>query len=225
MNRWSKAAFAAALWLAVMQTGFAAGRASLPDKLQITTELTTKNVRVEESSLADVIADALRDAAGTDAAFLAASAFKEVTVPKGTATTEDVLNALSFRRDSISVVKLTGAQIKQALEHGLSLLPQRNIGFLQVSGLSATVDPDAERGKRVTSLKIGGRAYDSAKKYIVAMPAPLADGALTYDKIWSKSDIDKDRDPNLSLEEAVTKYLSSHKTIGDKGEDRIVFKK
>ena len=57
------------------------------------------------------------------------------------------------------------------------------------------------------------------------MPSPLADGGLAYYRIWSKSDIDKSKDPKVTLEEALTKYLKGKSSVGGSGEDRLVFKK
>jgi hypothetical protein len=53
------------------------------------------------------------------------------------------------------------------------------------------------------------------------MPAPLANGALAYFKIWKKSDMDKDT--GKTLEDALHDYLADHKTIA-KGEERLVVK-
>jgi 5'-nucleotidase / UDP-sugar diphosphatase len=190
----------------------------------VTAELSTKNVRTEESNLANVIADAVRAVEKADVAFVPASAFADVSIPKGTANADDILKAVEYRDDSVVLVKLTGAQIKKALEHALGLYPQKNSAFLQVSGLSATVDPAADKDKRVVSVKVGGAVLQDAKKYTVAMPSPLASGALGYFKIWDKTK-DIDHDTNKSLAEAVNDYLGTVRTLGGKSEERLVFKK
>jgi 2',3'-cyclic-nucleotide 2'-phosphodiesterase (5'-nucleotidase family) len=201
-----------------------ASRTATQDRITVASELSTKNARKEESGLANVIADAIRDAANCDAAFVSASSFSEQTVPKGSATVEDFLKALAFRNDSVVVVKLTGEKVRAALEHGLALYPQMHSAFLQVSGMSVSIDPKQEKDRRVTAVRIGGGALDDKKVYTVAMPSPLADGGLAYYRIWSKSDIDKGKDPKLSLEDAVRKYLRGKASVGDSG-DRLDFKK
>lgn len=193
-------------------------------QLNVTTELSTKNVRKQECNLGCVIADSIRDAAGADIALIAASSFSEHTIPKGSASPEDFLKALAFRNDSVVVVKLTGEKVRAALEHGLALYPQMHSAFLQVSGMTVNIDPGQEKDKRVTSVKVGGASLDDKKVYMVAMPSPLADGGLAYYRIWSKSDIDKSKDPKSTLEEAVKAYLKGKSTIGA-GDDRLVFKK
>jgi len=191
--------------------------------LQVASELTTKNVRTEESNLAGLVADAIRAVQKSDIALIPAIGFTETTVPKGPATTEDILKALEYRNDMVVIVKLSGEQVRRALEHGLALLPQKNPAFLQVSGLTVTVDPAADRTKRVVSAKVGKNALQDGKTYEVAMPSPLANGALAYFKIWSKADISKET--SRTVEEAVTNYLATQKTIGQKGEERIAFRK
>jgi 2',3'-cyclic-nucleotide 2'-phosphodiesterase (5'-nucleotidase family) len=194
------------------------------ERITVGAELSSRNARREESGLCSVIADAIRDAANTDIAFVSASSFSEQTIPKGSATAEDFLKALAFRNDSVVVVRLTGEKVKAALEHGLALYPQMHSAFLQVSGITVSIDPKQDREKRVTGVRVGGSALDDKRVYSVAMPTPLADGGLAYYRIWSKSDIDKARDPKLNLEEAVRKYLKGKSSVGDSG-DRLEFKK
>jgi 2',3'-cyclic-nucleotide 2'-phosphodiesterase (5'-nucleotidase family) len=192
--------------------------------IQVATELSTRNVRTDESSLANVIVDAVRDVEKTDAAFIAASSFTDVTIPKGPAAAEDFLKSLEYRDDNIVVVKLTGAQIRRALEHGLTLLPQKNSAFLQVSGISAAIDAGAEKDKRVTSLRIAGSPENATRTYTVAMPSPLANGALGYFKVWDKAKA-VDHDTNKPVGQAVTDYLASVRSIGAKGEERLAIKR
>jgi 2',3'-cyclic-nucleotide 2'-phosphodiesterase (5'-nucleotidase family) len=205
--------------LALSQCPAAVGSA---DSIRTEVELSTKDADSKESALANVVADAIRGSAKSDAAFIAASSFNEVTLPKGTVGAADILKALEYKDDSIVLVKLTGDQITRALEHGLYLYPRSNSGFLQVSGLVVTINPNGEKERRVVSVKIDGDPLETGKTYHVAMPAPLANGALAYFKIWNKTAIEKDT--NKTLETAIRAYLSDRKTI-TKGDDRLVIKK
>ena len=63
--------------------------------LQVASELTTKNVRTEESNLAGLVADAIRAVQKSDIALIPAIGFTETTVPKGPATAEDVAGFVS----------------------------------------------------------------------------------------------------------------------------------
>ncbi|HZO88287.1 MAG TPA: 5'-nucleotidase [Chthonomonadaceae bacterium] len=182
-------------------------------------ELTTKEAGKKEVTLGNLVADAIRAAAKSDVAIIAASSFNETTLPKGSFTAQDVLRAVDGKDDTIVLVKLTGDQLLRALEHGLYVYPISNSGFLQFSGMTVTFNPSAEKERRVVSVKIDGELLQPGKTYKVAMPAPLANGALAYFKIWKKSDIEKDTDK--TLESAIIAYLNEHKTI-TKADERLV---
>ena len=53
------------------------------DTLKADAELTTKEIGMKESVLANAIADAIKASAKTDAAFVAADYFNEINVPNG----------------------------------------------------------------------------------------------------------------------------------------------
>ncbi len=211
---------AAAMMLLVIPSGRA-------DTIKTEVELTTKEIGSKECQLGQFIADALRETAKADIAFVAASSFTEnITLPKGKAETADLLRALDFKTDAISVLKLTGAQVRKAMEHSLYLYPKTNSGFLQFSGMKVTINPDAEKDARVVSITVGDEALKNDKTYRVAVPSPLADGALAYSKIWKKSDIDKEAEKEVkdkTLETAVTAFVKGRKSLS-KGEERLVIK-
>lgn len=182
-------------------------------------DLTTKEIGLKENTLGDVVADAIRVSAKADVALIDASAFEEqVSVPKGRFMDTDLLKALSYKSDNIFVLKLTGEQLRNALEHGLFLYPKFNSAFLQFSGMTVTVNPDGGADKHVVSVKVNGDALDNSKTYSVAMRAPLANGGLAYSKVWKNSE---KKDTQKTLEAAITGYLNDHPTIA-KGEERLV---
>jgi 2',3'-cyclic-nucleotide 2'-phosphodiesterase (5'-nucleotidase family) len=191
--------------------------------IQINSDLTTRNVRMEESNLANVIADALRDSEKADIAFLTASSFADVTINRGSATPGDIVRALEYLDDTVFIVRLTGAQVRQALEHSVAIYPQRNPAFLQVSGITVTIDPAQEKGSRIVSIRVGRAPLDESKTYQVVMPSPLANGALAYYKVWGKSDIV--RNTEKTLEQVVSDYLSGVRSLGNRSEERLIFKK
>lgn len=174
-------------------------------------ELSTKNVRTEESGLANAVVDAVRDASGADAAWLPAAAFSELTLSKDAAPAEWVSRLLPYRDDRIVVLKLTGEQIKQALERALTLYPQPNAGFLQVSRLQVTFDPAKPVGERVVRVLVNKAELDPARTYRVATSATLAYGALGYFKVWERSAVEKET--NQTVGEAVRNYLEAGKPI------------
>lgn len=215
---WKVMAFAGLLGALAILPGVRAAAQSVKTEV----ELSTKEIDARENALGDLVADAIRAASKADAAIIAASAFADISaLPKGNVSAEDILKALEFRSDNIVIVKLTGNQINRAFEHALYLYPKPNSGFLQFSGFTVTVNPDAEKEGRVGSVKLDGAVLEPDRVYRVAMPAPLANGALAYFKIWKKSDIETDTKKTLA--EAITAYVRDKKSV-TKGDERLVIK-
>jgi 2',3'-cyclic-nucleotide 2'-phosphodiesterase (5'-nucleotidase family) len=151
----------------------------------------------EAFSPAQAAADVLRDAAGADGAFLAAGMIKS------TFQQDNLATLLEFPNDEIVVVALTGAQIKQAFERSVSLYPQPNSSFLQISGFEVTFSPSAPPNSRVKSATAGGAPIEDGKSYTIAMPVTLARGGYGYFKIWDRNKI-VSTVPNTTVEKALT---------------------
>lgn len=128
-------------------------------------------------------ADALRDSAHTDGAFVAAGLLK-VSTQK-----ENLAGFMQFPSDEIVVVKLTGAQLKQAFERSLSVYPLPNSSFLQISGFEVSFSGTSPVGQRVKTVTASGMPVDNSRTYTVAMPAMLGRGGFGYFKIWDKANI------------------------------------
>ena len=187
-------------------------------------DATTEAIGASETPLGNFVADAIRSATGADIAFIAASSFaSDVRVPRSV-TASAVTRSLEYKDDSLVIVNLTGSQIKNAFEHGLYLYPQANSGFLQFSGLTVTVNPDGPKEKKVVSIRTDSGALEPNKAYRVAMPAPLANGALAYFRIWTKDNIDQAsvaKFAQTTLQVAIDNYARDHKSL-TKGDDRLV---
>ncbi len=131
------------------------------------------------------IADAISSATGAPIAFVPDG----VLNPSG--KSDDLATWLQFPTDTVSVVKLTGRQIRAALERSVSLYPSPNPSFLQLSGIDVEFDKGLPPDKRVTSIQVpGGKLADEAS-YEVAMPTSLAKGGLGYFQIWEKTKVVK----------------------------------
>ena len=130
-----------------------------------------KGPDVEAYAPGQNIADALKAAAGADGAFIAAAMLDTKKFQA-----DDLSKLLVYPGDQIVVVSLTGAQIRQAFERSLSLHPQRNYGFLQISGFEVVFSADAPVNQRVKSVLASGAKLDETRNYQVAMPVGLARG-------------------------------------------------
>jgi len=145
-----------------------------------------ENPEIEAHPPSQAAADVLREYAKTDGAFLAAGLVR-TNLPKR----DDLASLLQYPTDDLVVVTITGAQVKQAFERSLSLYPEPNTSFLQVSGFDIVFSKEAGTGQRVIQVKCNGSSLDESKSYQIAMPSSLGRGGLGYFKIWDKAKITK----------------------------------
>jgi len=145
-----------------------------------------ENPELEAHPPSQAAADVLRDYARTDGAFLAAGLVKP-----GFQKKDDLSSLLLYPTDDLVVVTITGAQVRQAFERSLSLYPEPNTSFLQVSGFDIVFAKNPGAGSRVLQVKCNGASLDESKNYQIAMPSSLGRGGLGYFKIWDKSKITK----------------------------------
>lgn len=138
-------------------------------------------VRNSETNLGDFCADALRDQTGADIAFMNGGGIRG-NIEVGDITYNDLLTVFPYS-NTICVVEATGSQIRDALEMASRNYPEESGGFLQVSGISYTIDSSIstnvqldDKGNftgvngeyRVTDITVGGEALDLEKIYTLA---------------------------------------------------------
>lgn len=130
-------------------------------------------------------ADVIRETAGSDIAFLPARSVG------GTLDSSNLASLLQFPTDDIVVVKLQGKDIRAALERSVSLFPEANSSFLQISGLVVEFTQAGAPESRVLNVSVNGSPLDENRSYTVAMPGSLGRGGSGYFKIWDKSKIER----------------------------------
>lgn len=126
-------------------------------------------VRSQEAAIGNLIADAMRLATGADIAITNGGGIRaNKQYPAGaTLTRRDILSELPFGNSTV-LVEITGKDVKDALENGVSQVDNRAGRFPQVSGLKFTFDPKAPVGSRVLAIEIDGKPLDPAAKLKVA---------------------------------------------------------
>lgn len=160
-------------------------------------------VRTQETNLGDFAADAYRYAAQqymgsevtVDGAIQNGGGVR-ASIPAGPISMNTLYTVFPFG-NSVSIVKVTGAQLLEALEASCSAAPSALGGFPQVSGIVFTVNtsvpyvngmqyPDstyyapAVPGSRVTIETVGDRAFSLTDSYYIAVNNFMADGGDTY---------------------------------------------
>ncbi len=103
---------------------------------------------------------------------------------------------------NVTVNSFTGADLKNILEDVCDNLfnadpyYQQGGDMVRVGGLTYTCTPGETIGKRITDMRLDGKAIDAARTYKVAGWAPVAEGAQG-EPIW----------------EVIAAYLRHHKSI------------
>jgi 5'-nucleotidase/UDP-sugar diphosphatase len=141
-------------------------------------DLDGEHVRLRETNLGDFLADILRRTAGAQAAIINGGGIR-TSIRQGDITIKDVYAVLPFDNYLVAI-KLTGKQIREALEHGVSGVEEGAGRFPQVSGLSFTYSPRAPAGSRVKEIRINGQPLEPQKEYTVATNDFLAAGGDGY---------------------------------------------
>ena len=134
-----------------------------------------------ETAFGNLLADAMRQATGSDIALSNGGGIRGDTVyPPGTRLTrKTVLTELPFGNRTV-VLRLTGAQVRGALENGVSRAPQPSGRFPQVSGLAFAFDAREPPGARVTRVTVGGAPLENDATYTLATNDFLARGGDDY---------------------------------------------
>ena len=140
------------------------------------------SVRSQETAIGNLIADAMREAAGADIAITNGGGIRgDREYEAGVALTRrDILSELPFGNKTVSY-ELTGAQVRSLLENGYSEIEDRAGKFAQISGMTVEVDTTAPAGSRVTSVMVGGEPLDDAATYTVATNDFMGRGGDGYE--------------------------------------------
>ena len=182
-------------------------------------------VRTGETNLGDLITDAMLWQAGTlgekvDAAISNGGGIR-ASLSVGGLTKKDINTVLPFG-NTLYLVKLTGAQLLEALEASTCSLPESIGAFPQVSGIEYTVNtgakfsstenyPDSTYGKpnavnRVTIQRVGGAAFDPAETYSIVTNDFLGAGGDTYYTFKSSP---VGYDTGVPLDEVLMDYITA----------------
>lgn len=186
-------------------------------------------IRTQETNLGDFCTDAYRWTASTelgyevDAAIINGGAIRS-SIEEGDITLGTIKTVQPFGND-LGVVKVTGAQLLEALEAGCQAIGTESAlgGFPQVSGIRYTIDasvpfeegplyPDsafhspAAPGGRITIHDVGGREFDEGETYTIAMSNFLCEGGDTYYAFKAAADAEAPQTFGFDFE-AITSYL------------------
>ena len=141
-------------------------------------DLDGENTRKRETNLGNFLADIVRATAGAETAIIGGGSIR-TSMKKGAIKIKNVY-AVSPFNNYIVGIRLTGQQIKDALEHGVSAIADDAGRFPQVSGIRFTYSPSAPVGQKVREVYINNSPLFMDKEYIVATDDFLAAGGDGY---------------------------------------------
>ena len=138
-------------------------------------------VRSNETNLGDLCADAYRAMSGADVAIVNGGGIR-ADIPAGDITYGQIIKVHPFGNE-MCMIEITGAELLDVLEMSVCKLPGEFGGWLQVSGMSFTVDMSVESTvtfdenkmftgvegeRRVRDVMIGDEPLDPERTYTLA---------------------------------------------------------
>ena len=199
-------------------------------------------VRNRECSLGDFVADAYRAVLDCDVVLANGGSIRN-EIKTGVISYNDLLEAFPFGNMCV-VLEVNGQQILDALEMGAISYPEESGGFMQVSGLSYTIDSsvpssielDAKGNfvrvagaRRVSDVKIGGKPLDVKKKYTVGGTSYMLKSGGDGMTMFKGAHLVQDE--MMSDADTIMEYLQNHLNgkVGEQyanpyGDGRIVIK-
>jgi 2',3'-cyclic-nucleotide 2'-phosphodiesterase (5'-nucleotidase family) len=173
-------------------------------------------VRLKESNLGNLVADALKHLTDADIAFQNGGGIR-ASIKEGSITLKDAYTVLPFD-NRVVVIEATGRTVWEALENGVAPYPSAAGQFLQVSGVEYTFDAAREAGSRITSVTMDGKPIELDKVYRVVANDFLTGGGDHYTMLQSCKIV---LDTKLYLRDAFTEYVRSLGIVNPKLEGRI----
>ncbi len=171
--------------------------------------------RWKESNLGDLITDAYRDHFKTDVAVINGGGIR-ANIGEGDITERDLRAVLPFG-NKIVKVELTGKELKNLLEQGVSQVEKRSGRFLQISGAAYWYDSSQKPGNRIRIMDVAGGDVETDKIYSLALPEFILKGGDGFDI----SVIQTDTSEAMIDIDIVREYISSINTLYSIHEGRI----
>ncbi|HNP73688.1 MAG TPA: 5'-nucleotidase C-terminal domain-containing protein, partial [Kouleothrix sp.] len=183
------------------------------------------DVRTKETNLGNLISDAMLEKtrpAGAQVAIMNGGSIR-TSIDAGQITLGELLDVQPFG-NTIGLVTLTGTQLKQALENGVSQVETVAGRFPQVAAMRYSFDASRPAGDRVTGVQIadgkgGYTALDPNGSYRVVTNAFLiagGDGYTVFGQGTNKIDT------GLLDIDVTAEYVAAHSPVNPQVEGRVV---
>ncbi len=167
-------------------------------------DLKGQGARRQETNLGDVLADILRTETGADLAVLNGGGIR-ADIPQGPIQVKTVMDVLPFNNFPV-VLRLSGREIREVLEQGVSDLGGQGGKFLQVSGVLLVYRQSAPPGNRVQEIRINDQPLEADKQYLLATNDFLAAGGDGF-SVFKKALPDQASNPGWKPEPGSGKVI------------------
>jgi 2',3'-cyclic-nucleotide 2'-phosphodiesterase (5'-nucleotidase family) len=165
-----------------------------------------------------LVADSLRATAKTDMAIVHAGVLQRGTLAAGPVEAAQVNALFAFPEDDVVTMKISGAQLRAALERAVQAYPTGSAAMLHLSGLEANFNAQAPINRRITLVRVAGKEVKDGDTFTVALPVSLAEGGAGYYTIWNNRNTTK---TGVSLGAAVVNYIKAQTTVTPDREPRF----
>jgi 5'-nucleotidase len=173
------------------------------------------NVRTGETTLGNLITDAMRTSTGADIAFTNGGGIR-ASIPAGDVTFGHIITSFPFT-NTLAVIEVTGSELMDALEHGVDLYPEQAGHFPHVSGMTYKFDADKEVGQRIVEVTVGGEPLDLEATYRVVTNDFMAAGGDGYTMFEGKPFVAE----GGLLSDVLVDYIKELGEVNPKVEGRI----
>lgn len=179
------------------------------------------SVRGGETAVGNMIADAIREAVGADVAITNGGGIRaDKEYPAGHRLTRgDIFAELPFGNKTVKLA-VTGAQIRAALENGLSQVESGGGRFPQISGMTVVADITQPAGSRVKSVMVAGQPLDDAQAYTLATNDFMANGGDGYAVFRQAEPMIDAADATLMASQVID-YVAERGSVSPKVEGRL----
>jgi 5'-nucleotidase len=137
-------------------------------------------VRTKESNIGNFVCDLMRYYYSADCCIMASGTIRgDQIYPPGVLKLRDIVNCFPFE-DPVVVLKVTGKQIFDALENGVSNYPALEGRFPQVSNIFFETDYTKPPQQRIGNVRIGNDPLEPSREYVLATRGYMGRGKDGY---------------------------------------------
>ncbi|RRR73877.1 MAG: multifunctional 2',3'-cyclic-nucleotide 2'-phosphodiesterase/5'-nucleotidase/3'-nucleotidase [Candidatus Viridilinea halotolerans] len=178
------------------------------------------DIRARETNLGNLVAEALLAGARESGAQLAITNGGGIraSIPAGPVTVGQVLEVLPFG-NTLALVTISGAQLKEALENGVSQVETGAGRFPQIAGFRFAFNPALPAGSRVTAMTYNNQAIDPAATFRVVTNNFMMVGGDGYTSFAQGSNA---IDSGLIMADVVEQYIAANSPISIATDGRIM---